>query len=118
MAQLPEPANFRITNRDTSPSRKVRIEWDSYTGGQLAGIQLIGFRLFRSTTPGFTATGETAGSGNCIVDETTLDENAVFYEDGNIPSYGIYYYEIQAIGRFGYGLGPYGNGSPYGAPAL
>lgn len=114
MAEIPSPSNFRITNRDTSPVRKTRMEWDAYTEEELEGEQLIGFRVYRSTTPGFVASGLFAGDGNCIADELLLDANTFVYEDGNISAYGVYYYQIRAIGRFGYGFGPYGDGSPYG----
>lgn len=118
MSMLPAPPNFRITNLDTSPTRKVRLEWGSYSAPELAVIQVAGFRVFRSVTPGFTATGEAAGQGNCIADETTLGPTARVFDDGVIPAYGVYYYEIQTIGRFGYGVGQYGDGAPYGSPTL
>lgn len=117
MAQLIVPHNFRITNRDTSPLRKTRLEWDAYTGPELAGRIINGFRIYRSVTASFAATGATAGTGNCIADENTLGPSALVFEDGNIPAYGVYFYEIRVVGMSGYGLGQYGNGTPYGSPS-
>lgn len=63
MANSP-PTNFIVENKDNDPVVLVKLSWDNPTDANF-----VGCRLHRDFFEGFVPEGETAGSGNCIVDE-------------------------------------------------
>jgi len=101
-------------------SGKVHVAWPApvtNAGGTItcnpSGIppassylrEIKGFRIFRDTSQNFNASGTTAGSGNCIVDENAAGPGApqtdgygnYTYDDQNVACGQTYYYRVQTV---------------------
>jgi hypothetical protein len=114
------PLNLRITNRSEG---QIDVAWDVVTDTLLRQDDLteslagdvfaagnrtvpshviahkrtvLGYRLHRGDS-GFFADGQTAGSGNCIADESTLTPGVTSYSDTTVSPGQTYAYVVAAI---------------------
>jgi len=102
-------------------SGRVRVSWIAPQGTPASGSpsctpagspsvqsylsEIQGFRVFRSTTANFNASGTVAGAGNCVIDENTSGPTApttdgygnYSWDDTNVTCGQTYYYRVQAI---------------------
>ena len=120
MSYVPaSPSNFKVVNKDQDPSALVTLRWTAMTTAGLRSDYLttntagrttnsldwlsahyramIGYRLHKGSVSGFTPSGETAGAGNCIADETALTQPTVTYTDTAVATATEYDYKIVAI---------------------
>jgi hypothetical protein len=85
------------------------VSWDQYAAGDVAGHHVVGFNLYRSSSP--------SSQGALIADQSVLGPLNLSFADVNEPVFGrTAYYTLFSVEATDYGARPYGEGGnvPYG----
>jgi hypothetical protein len=90
--QQPSTPAFSKANVDQDPVPKVDVKWVIPSG-----FDPLGFRVYRGAIEGFVPNGETAGSGNCLADESTLGPAVTTWTDLNVLPGETWFYKIAFV---------------------